>query len=98
MHPAWSELTAFRFRFEKAITSLKPTKLKSNPTTHFWTVYKKVADEHDNDLVSKYVGDLDTSLLFVSAFMSSHISFVSTRTCCVRRVCFRLSLLLSLSK
>ena len=34
----------------------------------FWTVYKKVADEHDNDLVSKYVGDLDTSLLFVSPF------------------------------
>ena len=35
----------------------------------FWTVYKKVADEHDNELVSKYVSDLDTSLLFVSPFM-----------------------------
>ena len=57
-------------RFEKAIASFKPTKLKNNPATHFWTVYKKVADEHDNDLVSKYVGDLDTSLLFVSAFTS----------------------------
>ena len=34
----------------------------------FWTVYKKVADEHDNDLVSRYAGDLDTSLLFVSPF------------------------------
>ncbi|KAF9646017.1 hypothetical protein BDM02DRAFT_3076221, partial [Thelephora ganbajun] len=33
-----------------------------------WTAYKKVADEHDNDLVSKYVGDLDTSLLFAGLF------------------------------
>ena len=42
----------------------------TDPTTNFWTAYKKVADEHDSDLVSKYVGDLDTSLLFVSTFMS----------------------------
>ncbi|KAF9649361.1 hypothetical protein BDM02DRAFT_3094942, partial [Thelephora ganbajun] len=43
-------------------------KIKTDPTTNFWTVYKKVADEHDNDLVSKYVGDLDTSLLFAGLF------------------------------
>jgi hypothetical protein len=49
---------------------LKPAKVKTDPSTNFWTVYKKVADEHDNDLVSKYVGDLDTSLLFVSIFAS----------------------------
>jgi len=55
---------------EKAITTLKPVKIKTDPSTNFWTVYKKVADEHDNDLVSKYVGDLDTSLLFVSTFTS----------------------------
>ena len=48
----------------------KPTKIKTDPTTNFWTVYKKVAGEHDSDLVSKYVGDLDTSLLFVSTFTS----------------------------
>jgi len=36
----------------------------------FWTVYSKVADEYDNDLVKKYVGDLDNSLLFVSPFTS----------------------------
>ena len=58
------------FRLEEAIASLKPVGTKTNPTTNFWTVYKKVADEHDNDLVSKYVGDLDTSLLFVSPSMS----------------------------
>ena len=46
--------------------------------THFWTVYKKVADEHDSDMVAKYVGDLDTSLLFVSMFATSHVVFSST--------------------
>jgi len=57
-------------RLEKAIASWKPTTTKTDPTTNFWTVYKRVADEYDNDMVSKYVGDLDTSLLFVSAFAS----------------------------
>ena len=65
----WSELVPFRFRFESAIANLKPAKIKNDPTTNFWTVYKKVADEYDDDLISKYVGDLDTSLLFVSTFM-----------------------------
>jgi len=55
---------------EKAISTWKPARIKTDPTTNFWTVYKKVADEHDTDLVSKYVGDLDTSLLFVSAVTS----------------------------
>jgi len=49
---------------------MKPAKIKTDPTTNFWTVYKKVVDEYDGDLISKYIGDLDTSLLFVSAFMS----------------------------
>ena len=62
-------------RFENAIASLKPTKTKTDPTTHFWTAYKKVADEHDNDIVSKYVGDLDTSLLFVSRPSLSRVLF-----------------------
>ena len=58
----------FRFRLENAVADLKPPPDNIDPTTNFWTVYKKVADEHDNDLVSKYAGDLDNSLLFVSAF------------------------------
>ena len=86
MCPVWSEPTVFHFRFEKAIASLKPTKLKTDPATHFWTVYKNIADEHDNDLVSKHVGDLDTSLLFVSAFTSLRILLTSTKPCCARRV------------
>ena len=58
------------FRLEKALTNYKPLVTKANPTTNFWTVYKKVADEHDNDMISKYVGGLDTSLIFVSMPMS----------------------------
>ena len=53
-----------------AIKGLKPAETRPGPTTNFWTTYKKVARELDDDLVSKYVGDLDTSLLFVSAFVS----------------------------
>ena len=56
-----------RFRLE-ATGNRKPAKIKTDPTTFFWITYKKVADEHDKDMVSKYAGDLDTSLLFVSAF------------------------------
>ncbi|KAF9647309.1 hypothetical protein BDM02DRAFT_3081760, partial [Thelephora ganbajun] len=41
-----------------------------------WTAYKKVADEHDNDLVSKYVGDLDTSLLFAGLFSAVTTTFI----------------------
>ena len=74
------------------MTGLKPTKLKTDPATHFWTVYRGVTDEHDSDLVSKYVGDLDTSLLFVSAFIFLHIPFTSTTSFCVRRVCSQLLL------
>ena len=77
-------------RFEKAIASLKPTELEPDPATHFWTLYKKLADEHD--LVPRYFGDLDTCLIFVSAFTSFHIPFISTASFCVRRVYSRPSL------
>jgi len=66
--PVRTKSALSRFRLEKAITNLKPAKIRTDPSTNFWTVYKKFADEHDNNLVSKYVGDLDTSLLFVSRF------------------------------
>jgi len=68
--PTRTESTLSCFRLEKAIANWRPTRVETDPTTNFWTVYKKVADEYDGDLVSKYVGDLDTSLLFVSAFAS----------------------------
>ena len=48
----------------------RPPVTHVDPSTAFWTVYKKVADEHDDDMVSKYVGDLDNSLIFVSEVTS----------------------------
>ena len=56
----------FRLRLEQAVKELKPTPINVDPTTNFWTAYKKVADEYDDNLLSKYTDDLDTSLLFVS--------------------------------
>jgi len=95
----WSESTLFRFRFEKVIANWKPTKIKTDPTTNFWTVYKKVADEYDNDLVSKYVGDLDTSLIFVRMLTSLARPIRLNRIfSCIRRVYSRLLLPHSLSK
>ena len=53
-------------RVEKAINGLKPSEIQIDPTTDFWTAYKNAADEYDDHMVSRYVGELDTSLLFVS--------------------------------
>ena len=75
-----NESVPFCFRLEKAITELKPTPINIDPATNFWTVYKKVADEHDDDLLSKYAGDLDTSLLFVSTFDLRYTCDFSTRS------------------
>jgi len=62
---------------------LKPETVKTDPAINFWTIYKKVADEYDDDMVSKYVGNLDTSLLFVStpasyctSYLFNHIIFL----------------------
>jgi hypothetical protein len=68
----------FLFRLENVIKELKTTPTDINPATNFWTVYKKVADEHDGDMIDKYSGDLDTSLLFVSTFISI-VHLVSTQ-------------------
>ena len=66
----WAESAPLRSRLEKEIANYRPATVNTNPTTNFWTVYKKVADEHDNDMISKCVGDLDTSLRFVRASVS----------------------------
>ena len=84
-----SEPIVFHSRFEKAIAGLKPTKLKTDPAPDFWTTYEEVADKHDSELASKYIGDLDITLIFVSVITSPREPFISTRPCCVRRVCFR---------
>ena len=56
-------------RLERAVNNLRPERVESGPTADFWTVYEKVADERDGYIVTKYLDDLDTTLLFVSAFV-----------------------------
>ena len=77
-----TESSLLCFRSGEAIANRKPARLESDPTTNFWTVYKKVADEHEKDMVSKYAGNLDACLLFVSVF-ASLVCFV-----CLNQVLF----------
>ena len=70
MGPVQIGLTLPCIRLEKAIANCKPEKVEPDPTTNFWTVYKEVADEYDNQMMSRYVTELDNSLLFVSPFPS----------------------------
>lgn len=57
----------------KAPTFLNPNQDCIDSVTQFWMTYKKIADEHDSDMLAQYIGDLDTSLLFVSVFAASHM-------------------------
>jgi len=97
--PVKTQLALYCFRLEKAIATLKPAEIWADPTTSFWTAYKKVADEFDTDLASKYAGDLSTSLVFVSASTSLAYRFAWTKFFLhVRRVYSRQLLPRSLSK
>ncbi|KAJ7268256.1 hypothetical protein C8J57DRAFT_956541, partial [Mycena rebaudengoi] len=42
----------------------------------FWTAYKKLADEFDNELQAKYGQDLDTSLIFAGLFSAVSSAFI----------------------
>lgn len=39
----------------------------ADPRLRLWATYKSAAEEFDNELLSKYNGDMDTSLIFVSS-------------------------------
>ncbi|KAF7335511.1 hypothetical protein MVEN_02204900 [Mycena venus] len=51
----------------KAVEALKQQPQSPDKKIAFWTAYKKLADEFDNELQAKYGQDLDTSLIFVCA-------------------------------
>ena len=60
-------------RLEKMIVDLRSPQaidVNPDPTTNFWTIYNKVANEYDEGIVSKYVEELDNSLFVVSTFSS----------------------------
>ena len=58
---------------KKASIFLNHDPNRINPMTQFWTTYEKVADGYDSDVVAQLVGDLGTSLPFVSAFATLYI-------------------------
>ena len=39
----------------------------ADPRQRFWTIYRTAAEEFDNEFLKKYDGDMDTSMIFVSA-------------------------------
>lgn len=53
----------------KALPSLFPNlKTANNARDEFYDKFQRVADEYDRDFIGKYGGDLDITLIFVSAF------------------------------
>ncbi|KAJ6564186.1 hypothetical protein B0H19DRAFT_844768, partial [Mycena capillaripes] len=44
--------------------------------TEFWTAYKKLAEEFDEDFQRKYGNDLDTSLIFAGLFSAVSSAFI----------------------
>lgn len=45
-------------------TSIPPEILDAK--LRFWTTYKDIAEDFDSEFLLKYVGDLDTCMIFVS--------------------------------
>ena len=67
----------------KALPSLFPNLLGtagSNPRVEFYEKFGREAEDHDREFTDKYDDDLDTTLIFVSAF--------STPTSIVTLICF----------
>ena len=47
-----------------------PVETTSNPHNEFYNNFQRTADAHDRDFLTKYGGDLDTTLIFVGFFFS----------------------------
>ncbi|KAG2133329.1 hypothetical protein DEU56DRAFT_694456, partial [Suillus clintonianus] len=44
--------------------------------SRFWTVYRKVAEEHDGDFLERYSTDMDIVLIFSGLFSAVSTSFI----------------------
>ncbi|KAF9642584.1 hypothetical protein BDM02DRAFT_3124401 [Thelephora ganbajun] len=67
----------------KAIVGLKPPLVSVDPTTNFWTTYKKIADEYDNALLSQCTNNLNICMQFglsVVAANSAMIALIASQT------------------
>ncbi|KAG1873229.1 hypothetical protein F4604DRAFT_1550614, partial [Suillus subluteus] len=46
--------------------------------SRFWTVYQKVASQHDNEFLEHYDGDMDIVLIFSGLFSAVNTAFIAT--------------------
>ncbi|KAG1723780.1 uncharacterized protein EDB91DRAFT_1255516 [Suillus paluster] len=46
--------------------------------SRFWTVYQKVAAQHDNEFLEHYDGDMDIVLIFSGLFSAVNTAFITT--------------------
>ncbi|KAJ6549795.1 hypothetical protein B0H19DRAFT_1073712 [Mycena capillaripes] len=60
----------------KAIEAQKQEPQSPDKKIAFWTAYKKLADEFDDELQKKYGQDLDTSLIFAGLFSAVSSAFI----------------------
>ncbi|KAF7369349.1 hypothetical protein MVEN_00263500 [Mycena venus] len=60
----------------KAVEALKQQPQSPDKRIAFWTAYKKLADEFDDELQRKYGQDLDTSLIFAGLFSAVSSAFI----------------------
>ncbi|KAG2044088.1 hypothetical protein BDR03DRAFT_846969, partial [Suillus americanus] len=44
--------------------------------SRFWGLYKRVAEEHDDDFLERYNGDMDIVLIFSGLFSAVSTSFI----------------------
>ncbi|KAG1890447.1 uncharacterized protein F5891DRAFT_1072144 [Suillus fuscotomentosus] len=51
---------------EQLLQQILDTLRSSNIRSRFWTVYQKVASQHDNEFLEQYDGDMDIVLIFAS--------------------------------
>ncbi|KAG1813481.1 hypothetical protein EV424DRAFT_1326573, partial [Suillus variegatus] len=46
--------------------------------SRFWTVYQKVASQHDDEFLEQYGGDMDIVLIFSGLFSAVNTAFIAT--------------------
>ncbi|KAJ6564507.1 hypothetical protein B0H19DRAFT_79416, partial [Mycena capillaripes] len=71
-----ASLTAVLESVTRAVGALKQLPQSPDKKIAFWTAYKKLADEFDNELQGKYRDDLDTSLIFAGLFSAVSSAFI----------------------
>ncbi|KAG1795008.1 hypothetical protein EV424DRAFT_1334980, partial [Suillus variegatus] len=65
---------------KEVLEVLKDSTIASNTgkdeQSHFWRVYKRVAEEHDNEFLDRYTSDMNILLIFSGLFSAVSTSFI----------------------